>query len=205
MNNYIKALREFGWSEETILDDLENEVIPKTKDARNWTEWRSFLEKWTEDVNGWARKSESDENYKISQDELNECVASLVRERKDILPALIYIGKAFEDFQEEDLLINIDKLVLAYLNELQEFYQERNDNKSRKPTFFQVRISNDLLQFFKPINNMLTFHLDNAIDSILEQLIDNIDQYSDEKAKPEYFQYMANRYSKLVTDQNITS
>lgn len=55
LNKYIKVLRDYGWSEEQILDDLESEVVTKTIEAKNWTEWKTLLEKWTEDVYGWGK------------------------------------------------------------------------------------------------------------------------------------------------------
>lgn len=38
-----------------------------------------------------------------------------------------------------------------------------------------------------PINDMLTFYLDLAVDSILEHYISDIEIYNDENAKPEDF------------------
>ena len=66
LNNYIKALCDHGCSEEKILEILENEVIPKTKESKNWTEWKTLLDKWTEDVNGWERSGK--------ESILDECV-----------------------------------------------------------------------------------------------------------------------------------
>lgn len=55
LNNYIKALCDYGYSEEQILEILESEVIPKTKESRSWTEWKTLFDKWIEDVNGWGK------------------------------------------------------------------------------------------------------------------------------------------------------
>jgi hypothetical protein len=74
LNNYIKALRDYGWSEEQILDDLENEVIPKTKESKSWTEWKTLLDKWTEDVNGWERSGTESTLDEINSEALDECV-----------------------------------------------------------------------------------------------------------------------------------
>ena len=56
INNYVQALREYGWSESRILHDLETEVQPKTIKCKNWSEWKSFFEKWTDDVKQWEGK-----------------------------------------------------------------------------------------------------------------------------------------------------
>lgn len=72
LNNYIKVLRDYGWDEERILADLENELIPKTKETKNWSEWRGLLEKWTEDVRSWQNSKQTEEAPERSVSELDE-------------------------------------------------------------------------------------------------------------------------------------
>ena len=60
LNDYIKALKDYGYSDEQIAADLDNEVMPKAKEAKNWTEWRNLLEGWTRNiVEDWMAKKES--------------------------------------------------------------------------------------------------------------------------------------------------
>ncbi len=202
LNNYINALREYGWSDERILDDIENEVIPKTKEARNWTAWRSLIEKWTEDVNGWERNESQGEPCEISSEELDECIEILIRERKNILPAIIHIGSVFEDFQEEKLLEKIDLVVLNYLTELEEYYAAPKEEREGKPSYHKTAYAGGLLSMFKPIDSMLTFHLDNAVHSIFSEFFENIDQYNDESARSEYFEYIVKQYFNLAVKSN---
>ena len=35
LNNYVKALTDYDWSEDKILEDLEKEVIPVAKEAKH--------------------------------------------------------------------------------------------------------------------------------------------------------------------------
>lgn len=50
---YVVALEDTGWASEEILADLENEIEPRTKNLRNWSQWRSLLEVWTAEIRGW--------------------------------------------------------------------------------------------------------------------------------------------------------
>jgi len=43
LKDYIAALRNKGWSEERIVDDINNEIIPETKTTKNWTEWKNLI------------------------------------------------------------------------------------------------------------------------------------------------------------------
>ena len=47
MEDYIKALRKCGWSDNEILYDLENETMNEVKKCSNWTQFRTLIEGWT--------------------------------------------------------------------------------------------------------------------------------------------------------------
>jgi hypothetical protein len=51
LNNYILACRNYGWNDDKILEDLEQEVIPITKEAENWYIWKNVIESWTSEIN----------------------------------------------------------------------------------------------------------------------------------------------------------
>lgn len=72
LNNYVKALTDYGWSDDKILEDLETEVIPVAKEAKHWTEWRNTLEAWTDSVNSWNKKESQFEN--LSEEEIETMV-----------------------------------------------------------------------------------------------------------------------------------
>ena len=50
MNKYVNALRDWKWSEENILYDLENETFIKSKECRSWTQWINLIEGWTDSI-----------------------------------------------------------------------------------------------------------------------------------------------------------
>ncbi|MBP1615230.1 MAG: hypothetical protein H6Q13_2678 [Bacteroidetes bacterium] len=55
LEDYVNALEKANWIEDQILNDLENEVIPFTKRAKCWSEWRNQIEGWTQDIKGWGK------------------------------------------------------------------------------------------------------------------------------------------------------
>lgn len=71
INNYVKALRNYGWSEERILKDLELEVIPATKQKKNWSSWVLLVEEWTDTIYSWI-KAEEQESRKLESYEKSE-------------------------------------------------------------------------------------------------------------------------------------
>lgn len=59
LNTYVTACRNYGWDDTRILNDLEKEVIPLTKEAKNWSGWKNSLESWTKDINQWTKEEEN--------------------------------------------------------------------------------------------------------------------------------------------------
>jgi len=44
LNNYVKALKKLDYTDEQIEDEFDINVIPKTIDVKNWTEWKILME-----------------------------------------------------------------------------------------------------------------------------------------------------------------
>lgn len=59
VQDYIAALREQGWTEEQILDDLKTELLRVSNEKKNWSEWKEFVLKWTSDIKGWSKQADT--------------------------------------------------------------------------------------------------------------------------------------------------
>ncbi|SFR56408.1 HNH endonuclease [Maribacter stanieri] len=120
LNNYVSALKGAGWSDEKITEDLEKEVMPKSKEFKNWTQWRELLEKWTDDVINWSNEPKQDaEPVKPKEFELEtlETYANVtVGESEDKIQVLEYFGKAFPKFNSKDFRKSVLKESLIVLN-----------------------------------------------------------------------------------------
>ena len=63
LNEYIKELRLFGWSESMVLSDLRGESARMMNNARNWSDWSSTMEQWIKDVRSWSE----DDSMEVEQ------------------------------------------------------------------------------------------------------------------------------------------
>jgi hypothetical protein len=61
LKQYTVALDQAGWSEERILADLEDEVIPLSKEAKSWALWKQQMERWIFDIKGWNPQEPDEE------------------------------------------------------------------------------------------------------------------------------------------------
>lgn len=64
LKDYVDALRCCDYSQEGIIKDFDEEVIPETKSAGSWSQWRNLIEGWTEQL--YARSKErqsSDQDF----------------------------------------------------------------------------------------------------------------------------------------------
>ena len=140
LNNYIKALKDHGYSDDQIADDLDTEVMPRTKKSKNWTEWKKFMERWTMDVYGFDDLLESvdmntdidgqdeaildKELEKIKIDSMKNSLRHLLDERLSLLASLRSAGGRFKNFNEESIELDLYELVLRHIMRLKEFGDE---------------------------------------------------------------------------------
>jgi hypothetical protein len=149
LNNYVSALKEVGWSDERITEDLEKEVMPKSKEFENWTQWRELLEKWTDDIINWSNEQEPEpkpepepEKPKEFKLETLETYANVtVGESEDKIQVLEYFGKAFPKFNSKNFRKSVLNESLIVLNadgvekeDIVEFTQ-----KSDSLTYFEIK------------------------------------------------------------------
>jgi len=56
LQEYVQALRSYGWTEEKILEDLKGETVRLMNKKRNWTEWSEAMSQWIYDVKHWSNQ-----------------------------------------------------------------------------------------------------------------------------------------------------
>lgn len=125
MNNYVEALKEYGWTEIQITNDLDVEVIPKTKEVKNWSEWRSIIEGWTEDIKKWEKPEKKKEEVILSAENVESYALHDISSTRDKIELLQYIGKAFPDFNEkseEGLQSEIFRMIYDFACRQEELY-----------------------------------------------------------------------------------
>jgi hypothetical protein len=113
LNYYVSALKNHGWSEDAVVQDLENEVMPKTKECANWSQWKNLLEKWTDDIGKWEQ-NETAEINEITEDTLNRYAQYLYEAKKMVLLVLNFMGKEFDNFDQS----KIENLLTSYIDSL---------------------------------------------------------------------------------------
>jgi hypothetical protein len=176
LNNYINALKNYGWTEEQIINDVENEVIPQTKECSNWSQWKNLLEKWTDDVNGWGNETDSEPDNldstpkELSLDTLETYSNVIIGETKDRLEALRYLGKVFPEFNEKALTENVKKEALVVLD-------TSGAHREDVQGFTENSKSYSLFQIPEPYPENLGF-LMVLESSALEYLVDIFDSYN---------------------------
>ena len=79
LKRYIGELRNNDWTEENILQDLKNEVIPLFQTCKNWGQWRSTMEGWIADIVSWQNSANSSKIQSKSSIIPNELIDGLQR------------------------------------------------------------------------------------------------------------------------------
>lgn len=129
LNNYVRALEDYGWTEEQLINDLENEVIPLTKDASNWSQWKNTLENWVDDINKWekptSKSAQRESLYQAQTINLEDLDISAYRSTSyafDRIEALTHIGAAFPNFNSKTFKEEALLTLLQFVNQLEAAY-----------------------------------------------------------------------------------
>jgi hypothetical protein len=150
LNNYLNALKDYGWDDEQLLHDIENEVMPMTKEADNWSQWKNTLEGWTDDVQKWAKPNSKEsrreslyERNEISLDSLESGAYYTKCCADDRIESLIHIGSAFPDFNSKTFAEESALTILSFIHQVQELYnaapgKEIEENKEFIPSFLET-------------------------------------------------------------------
>lgn len=162
--NYIDALREQGWSEDRILEDLKTELLRASNEQRNWSQWTDLLEKWTSDIRGWSK------NKRQVQDEAGKYSVpdEYMNRNEDI--SIYYATGRFETFKyiyESSGFCTRErwKKVLNYLDDdLYRFLiDQRNDFASKKGIPLEKPIA-DAMDGYLDANYMLNLMIEDEED-----------------------------------------
>jgi transcriptional regulator with XRE-family HTH domain len=113
--NYVAEL-EKHYDEKQVMNDLETEVVRITKDAKNWSEWKSILEGWTSDIEKWEKKEERPSAQRTEAEFSNEQLENFVYhqccDQNDAIKALEHIATIFPEFDQTTFRqVLIDELI----------------------------------------------------------------------------------------------
>jgi hypothetical protein len=188
LNNYVRALEDYGWTEGQIVDDLENEIIPKTKEASNWTGWKSLIENWTAEIEKWekptsisARRKEFNSGREVTPEDRESSARYTQSFADDKIDALAHLGKAFPNFSEIAFRDSVQRAVLQFLRHLKEIYKNSSDASIDDFDFdFSGFIETQgLTGYFNPESDMENYGmLENLSEAAQSLLFDTISDFN---------------------------
>lgn len=119
--NYVKSLKEHGLAEEDIVKKIENEIIPKTKEFSNFTQWKNWIEKITDEIVDYVEDKDVKLNLgTLAPIEFNESEFKTFLIQSNEFDVLKYLGKPFSEFDDILLKENL-KQDLILMIETEEF------------------------------------------------------------------------------------
>ena len=132
LTKYTIALQKYGWNEEKILEDLENEINPFTKTATKWNDWKNQIETWINNIQNWEKDVEYDfDEIDFFVNKKQSLEDKLVIDRETVNENLIfleYIRKAFLEFNAEIFRKKYFELIISFLELLRDEYVNKQKN-----------------------------------------------------------------------------
>lgn len=129
-DNYVCALEQQGWNSEKIANDIEHEVYPVMKAAKNWSAWKSQMEKWTEDINGWETPSTQPPTpptpvqiEDLPSETLQNHAQWSWEHRDGEIKAAVYLGRLFPGFKEHAFLSDLYRQINLFLQSQKKLFE----------------------------------------------------------------------------------
>lgn len=201
LNNYVAALREHGWTDERVLDDIQTEVRPKTIECRNWSQWKKLIEGWTADIQKWERQEDAETiSYEVS--ELKEIARELHNTKANVIPALEHIGSVFEEYTSDLLEKGLTNSLIHYLKSVIEHNESDENQEKRDPSIMSSYWKSGLGNLFHPINDHLTFYLSDAAIAVYKVWFENHEIFIEDQLTPKNAQIILNELVELIKQCN---
>ena len=128
LNKYVGALKDAEWSDEEIVKDLINEIIPRSTNAKHWTDWKELLERWTREIQEDNLDSELEEENEQAEKEAQKIAndvqwdiakkyaQELIDSRHILIEGFHSIGENFSSFNSDQIESDFNQLVLGHIN-----------------------------------------------------------------------------------------
>ncbi len=142
--NYVSALRDYGWSEEQIVDDLDTEVIKLAREAKNWSSWKSSMERWIADIHNWKKdeeipSGETNENIEISINDIEDMSKQIIGELEDIFTLMEYVAIPFNVDCETIKSLLIANVRLYILRQIETLIEKPEEIEKWTPSYTLLR------------------------------------------------------------------
>jgi hypothetical protein len=196
LEDYVSALRNKSWSDQRILDDLENEVQKESKRARSWSQWRNRIQDWIGDIQKWETPPsqpipsvsqpilEPEQDFEppepTSDEEIGMIIDGLVGRHKDLFEAIEYIAKEFPEIKIEGIRNDLAELVTTHWNLLLSMLGETAFSDIDKDKVIWKTIRESELNKLAKVTSGKQFYLSECLSKLLFELLEMIhfEEYS---------------------------
>ena len=172
LSKYIKALREYGWTEDRILKDLEGEASDLAKTAKNWTEWRGTMEGWTQDIQNWDRESDDniDSEHEVSLSIITEIANETFNEIPRLFELMDFLSTPFgpKQVDREKILRSMQE----YLDAQIIAFSANGDISKLEPTY-QICRNLHLFDIVEKFDSDLTHMIEDMFSEFAITWLDN--------------------------------
>lgn len=153
LNQYAKALSDYGKQEYEILDDLENEIKPFTIKARKWDEWKNQMNHWISNIQDWERDVEIDIKDIYEEPEKVIDVNGKIQSDKnfinDSLEVLKFFGSKFPDFENGLFQKEYYNLILSLFDLNRKEYVNKKKSSLEDDYIFNHLLFSGILDYFE--------------------------------------------------------
>lgn len=164
LKKYANSLRDYGWSEEQILADLEGEVYELATSSNNWSEWRNQMEGWIKSIQSWEKQEEKPANKEMSLEELNCRCENCLSEIQQFIEVMIYLQRPIMNRDDSVVAVEITNIIKGYISDQVEAIQLKDGSIEKLKPNFSISNKYGLAFIVAEEDSSLHFGIENLCD-----------------------------------------
>lgn len=183
ITNYVSALRNYGWSEQQIVNDLETKAMVLAKNAKNWREWRIAMEGWIEEIKSWKAEEirsveENVNTTELSISDIEEISKRMMRELESIFELMEFVTVPFNSDYRKTIPPMVASIRSYILDQIETLITTPAEIEKWNPTYSLLR----KMHFFDCVETN-----ENNLSSLTFRLNDMYEQYILVSVSQEFF------------------
>ena len=136
LKKYTNSLRNYGWSEEQILADLEGEAYELATSTKNWSDWRNQMEAWIKSIQSWEKESIPSAPKDLSLEDIKNRFENCLWEIQQFIEVMIFLQRPVINRGDSVVAETIINIIKEYISDQVEAIQSNDGSIDKlKPTF----------------------------------------------------------------------
>lgn len=213
LNNYADALESKGWTEDSIANDIESEIIGLLNNSSGYNKFIGQICEWIDDIKKWESpkkeivENKKNSNYKFSDESIKKDSELIISNNEMRIESLKIVSTLFPTFRLKPFIEELYLTITSFVYEQEKVYEQmpKDDIVEDDYDFIESFLQRyEIANYFNENSKYETFMLVEKCIEIIKDILTeiyvprsvNFERYQQELQLKHFTEY----YSAKVND-----